>query len=142
VTAHFEGNQLVAVGDGSGNTIRVDVVGSGEFALQRISYLDRGSWVEVGRYGGFSSFLIDSGTGNDTVTIDGVLYPGSAITVNGNDVVNLNSLPRHAPVNIQNTVGYTDLNVTDPVGDFDSATLTVGPSSLTLAHPPSTTPTW
>jgi hypothetical protein len=139
VTAHFEGNQLIAVGDGSGNTILVDVVGSGEFALQRISYLQGGSWVEVGRYGGFSSLLINSGAGNDTVTVDAVLYPGSAITIQGNaglDVVNLYSMPRHAPVTILNTGGYTDLNITDPVGDFDSATVTVGPSSLTLAHPP------
>src|SRR5262249_32598493 len=100
VTAHFVGSQLIADGDTSGNTIRVDVVGSGEFALQRISYLAGGSYVEVGRYGGFSSLVINSGAGNDTVRIDAVLYPGSAITINGNsgnDLVYLKPIPRPAP---------------------------------------------
>jgi hypothetical protein len=41
VTAFFSGNQLHVVGDSSGNLIRVDTVGSGEFAKQSISYWAR-----------------------------------------------------------------------------------------------------
>jgi hypothetical protein len=136
VTAHFVGSQLIADGDGSGNTIRVDVVGSGDTALQRISYLAGGSYVEVGRYGGFSSFLINSGAGNDTVNINGIIYPDSPLTINGNngfDVVNLNSAARDTTVH--NTLGFTDLHITDPLGALNT-TATVTRSSVTLAHPP------
>jgi serralysin len=136
VTAHFVGTQLIADGDGSGNTIRVDVVGSGDTAQQRISYLAGGSYVEVGRYGGFSSLLINSGTGNDTVNINGIIYPGSPLTINGNngqDVVNLNDAARNTTVH--NDSGFTDLHLTDPLGAF-ATTATVTRSSVTLAHPP------
>jgi hypothetical protein len=135
VTAHFSGSQLIVDGDGSGNTIRVDTVGSGELRQQRISYL-AGGYVEVGRYAGFSSLLINSGAGNDVVNIDGILYPTSPLTINGingHDVVNLNSAAQSTTV--RNPAGNTDLFITDPLGNF-STTATVGPTSLTLAHPP------
>jgi hypothetical protein len=138
VTAHYAGNQLVVDGDSGGNSIRVDVVGSGEFASQRISYhLFANYWLEVGEYAGFDSLLINSGAGSDVVNLNAVLYPTVPITINGvggNDVVNLNSLPRQAAVNVQNPLGYTDLNVTDPVGSLASST-SVGARSLTLSHP-------
>jgi hypothetical protein len=138
VTAHFSGSQLVVDGDSSGNTIRVDVVGSGEFAQQRISYLAGGSFVEVGRYAGFSSLLINSGGGNDVVNVDGILYQQNAVTINGvdgEDVVNLNSLSWGAPVSILNPGGYTELNVTDPGGSIARSATVVGSDSLTLDHP-------
>jgi Ca2+-binding RTX toxin-like protein len=137
VSAYFSGSQLIVNGDGSGNTIRLDAVGSGEFAQQRISYLSGGSWREVGRYGGFSSLLINSGTGSDTVNVDALIYPGSAITIQGQDgydVVNLRALPRQAPVTVRNTVSYTELNITDPTGAY-ATNATIGYSSLTLQHP-------
>jgi hypothetical protein len=140
VSVSFSGNQLVVTGDNSGNDIRVDVVGSGEFARQRISYYAGGGYVVVGEYGGFSSILINSGGGNDEVRIQAVLYPGDPITINGNagyDFVDLSSMPRQAPVNVNNTLGYTYLSVNDP-NPTSNATLTVGQSSLTLAHPEAT----
>jgi hypothetical protein len=138
VTALFSGNQLHVVGDGSGNLIRVEGIGSGEFAKQSISYWDGSHYVEVGQYAGFDSLLIDSGTGNDLVNIISLIYPGSAVTINGdsgNDQVNLYDLPRHAAVNVRNGLGHTDLLIHDPVGDVDAAQVTVDKSRLTLAHP-------
>jgi hypothetical protein len=141
VTASLSGDQIVVLGDNSGNIIRADVVPGGEFTAERISYLDRGTWVVVGLFyiNSFHSMRIDSGTGNDTVNIDGVVAPCPLVTINGDDgrdVVNLNSF---APgtVNVLNggANGYTDLNVTDPDGNFERATVTVGSTSLTLAHP-------
>src|SRR5258708_5722935 len=136
VTAHFAGNQVIVDGDGSGNTIRVDAVGSGDLTQQRISYLANGSYVEVGRYGGFSSLLINSGARNDTGNIDGIIYPSSPLTDNGNngnDDVYLNSAPRDTTG--KKTSGSTHLQKTHPLGTF-STTVTVGPSSLSLTHPP------
>lgn len=138
VAAYFSGNQLVVQGDASGNTIRVDVIGSGELAQQRISYRSGGNWVVVGAYGGFDRLLINSGNGSDTVNVDAILYPTVPVTVNGNDgsdVVNFASLPRRADVNVLNTLGYTALNVVDPAGNSLAAALTMGRNSLTLAHP-------
>jgi hypothetical protein len=135
VSVSFSGSQLVVTGDHSGNNIRVDVTGSGELARQRISYYN-GGWVVVGEYGGYSSILMHSGGGNDTVNIDAVLYPGDPITINcddGRGVVNLHSFPRLAPVNVQNTHSYNALYVIDPLVST-SAALTVNSNSCTLAH--------
>jgi hypothetical protein len=140
VTAHYSGSQLVVDGDNSGNTIRVDEVTDGVNYYQRISYLAFfDHWIVVGdRYGGFTSMLINSGAGNDVVDIDAVLVQDAPITINGvdgQDVVNLNSLPDEgAPVNVQNPGGYTDLNVTAPLGSFQGCTTTVGQSSLTFTY--------
>jgi hypothetical protein len=127
-------------GDASDNWIRVDVVGSGEFALQRISYHVAGDiWVDVGEYTAFEfdSLLINSGAGSDLVDIDALVAPYHPLTingVNGQDTVDLYSLCYGAPVTVMNPGGYTDLNITDPAGEVASTT-TVGPNSLTLDHP-------
>ena len=137
VSAFLSGTHLIVNGDGSGNTIRVDTVGSGDLRQERISYLAGGSYVEVGQFGGFSDISINSGAGNDVVNINGTINPGAPITINGNsgdDVVNLNSDGFARDTTVLNTSGYTDLHITDPLGQF-STTATVGRSSVTLAHP-------
>jgi hypothetical protein len=134
VIAFMSGTHLIVDGDASGNTIRVDTVGSGDLRQERISYLAGGSYVEVGQFGGFSDVLINSGAGNDVVNINGTINPGAPITINGNggdDVVNLNGFARDTTVL---NPGYTDLHITDPLGSF-STTATVSRSSVILAHP-------
>lgn len=135
---------------GDGMDIRVDTVRDGILGFDRVSYragnaLDRVNyhagniWNDVGRtFGNIQINMLPDRQWDDEVDIEPVL-PLSTISIQGNggdDLVNLRGLPDRGVVNIANNGGFTELNVTSPLGGTStSATLDSGTLSLTGINP-------